>query len=328
MAADQSAGLPAPEELTLLAGICRTESLKEAAASCGLSVSTANRRLAQLRAKFGDPLFSRSGNRLLPTPRMKEIEKKLFPLLSSLRHFYDARAFDPSQLKGTFRVMTTDNNFVNFLGPVLPEISREAPGLEIEVIPLRRNGMWMLMSGRADLAIYAFPGSRREIREVPLASDRYCLLLRRDHPAAVKWMREGSLSLADLAPYTQIMNPRFSRSLRDPCGYERGPGKKRIYSPFFNTNPDLLLEGDFVQWTIELAASRAIAAFGESLLMIPAAGFRDYGPTDTVTALLLWAAKDERDPASQWIRSLVIAAARERFPQSAEEADAALDNGL
>lgn len=317
MVQNERAALPSSEELELLAGLFRTESLRDAAASLRISNSTASRRLSEMRARFSDPLFTRSGSRLLPTPRMKEIAAKLFPLLDSLEHFYDAKAFEPSQLKGQFRILTTDNNFLNILSPVPPRISREAPELELEVMPLRRNGMWQLISGKADLAIYAFLEYRREIRAAPLEKDRYCLLLRRDHPAARLWLREGELTLAALSPYTQIMNPRFSRTLRDPCGYERGPGQKRLYSPFFNTNPALLLESDFVQWTLESAARRAIDATEDELLMIPARAFTDYGPTDTVTSLLLWAARSENDPLSQWVRSIIIGAAREKNPGGA-----------
>ncbi|MDL2059919.1 LysR family transcriptional regulator [Mesosutterella sp. AGMB02718] len=232
MVQNERAALPSSEELELLAGLFRTESLRDAAASLRISNSTASRRLSEMRARFSDPLFTRSGSRLLPTPRMKEIAAKLFPLLDSLEHFYDAKAFEPSQLKGQFRILTTDNNFLNILSPVLPRISREAPELELEVMPLRRNGMWQLISGKADLAIYAFPEYRREIRAAPLEKDRYCLLLRRGHPAARLWLREGELTLAALSPYTQIMNPRFSRTLRDPCGYERGPARKGSTRPF------------------------------------------------------------------------------------------------
>ncbi len=309
-----SGNIPTPDELRLLERLLSGETLREAAKAAGLSLSSASRLLSQARVRAGDPLFKRSGNRLLPTPRMRALSERLLPLLEGLSGFYEEERFDPGSLSGSFRILVTDNGFLGYVAPVIPELKKKAPGLTLDIIPLRRSGSWMIESGRADLGICAFPDNRKSLRWIVLSEFSYCLVLRKDHPVYRKWLREGELSLSDLSPYVQFMNRRFASGGQDEaCGYERGPGTNRIYSPYFAAAPFAIIEScpDAVQWATMRAGRRA-GTLSDALGVIPAEDFTDYGKASSRTKLV-WAVRDDSNPANQWVRSLIVAAAKRNF---------------
>ena len=76
----------------LLLLLLESSSLSSAAAETGVSPSTASKILQKTRGLFDDPLFVRSGGRMLPTERMRELAPGF---ASALRTF--ASLAEPSE---------------------------------------------------------------------------------------------------------------------------------------------------------------------------------------------------------------------------------------
>ena len=60
------------QDLRILRSLYRTHSQKETALARGLSSPTLSRRIAEMRDLFGDKLFVRYANTMMPTPFMVE----------------------------------------------------------------------------------------------------------------------------------------------------------------------------------------------------------------------------------------------------------------
>ena len=83
-------------------------SVSRAADRLNLSQSAMSRVLGRLRDLLDDPLFTRQGQRLLPTEKALETNRALGEPLESLRQLLSEQEFEPKSCDQTFTIATTD----------------------------------------------------------------------------------------------------------------------------------------------------------------------------------------------------------------------------
>lgn len=171
---------------------------------------TMSRALRRLREDLGDPLLVRSGQGLVRTARAERIHASLRDGLRALRRVLHDDDFDPATARDTLTVAAYDIVGVFVLPALLRRMGAEAPGLALDVVPLRyANLVAQLEGGALDLAIGVnfteAPGLMRRL----LFRDAWVCLARRGHPALAKGL--------DLATYA-----RLPHALASPEG--DGPG--------------------------------------------------------------------------------------------------------
>ncbi len=161
-------------------------SLTAAGARLGLTQPAVSHALRRLRDRFGDPLFVRVANRMLPTDaavRLHEPLDQAFELLN--RALQSNLAFDPLVTERTFRVAMSDIAESYILPRLMHELSLISPFVRVDIVPLIPDGVASAMrSGEIDLAIGTIGVSDKDCVSVDTFNDRYICLVRAGHPIA------------------------------------------------------------------------------------------------------------------------------------------------
>jgi DNA-binding transcriptional LysR family regulator len=103
--------------------IANEGSVTRAAQRLGRSQSSTSEALARLRESLNDPLFWRSGGKMIPSPRARQLE----PVIQSILHnanrlITNPQIFDPKEASGEIRLCMTDYGSTLIL-PQLHDVS-------------------------------------------------------------------------------------------------------------------------------------------------------------------------------------------------------------
>lgn len=133
-----------------------------AAERLNLSASAVSHGLGRLRRLLHDPLFLKTPKGVVPTDRAKELAAPIGDVLARVRSVIStAEPFDPARSRRRFTIGTADG-FSVFLPPLLEEIARNAPGIDLVVRHMQMETALSDLDGRLiDVAIapfYELPG--------------------------------------------------------------------------------------------------------------------------------------------------------------------------
>lgn len=182
--------------LRVFLAIWDLRSLTAAGDRLGLTQPAISHALRRLRERFGDPLFVRVANRMLPTDaavRLHEPLDQAFELLN--RTLQSGVVFDPRATERTFRVAMSDIAEVYILPRLISELSRISPFVRVHVVPLLPDSVVSSMrSGEIDLAIGAISSPEKDLISIDTFNDRYICLVRANHPVAKSRLTRANFS--------------------------------------------------------------------------------------------------------------------------------------
>ncbi|MGO1461148.1 MAG: LysR family transcriptional regulator [Marinobacter sp.] len=165
--------------------IYREGSLTRAAKALHLTQPAVSHSLSRLRDHFDDPLFTRQGNQMVPTPLARRFLESMKPALTQIQGAVNQfHAFDPASQRKTYSLGLRDVLESTFLPPLMQRLTTY-PELEIvsKRIP-RREMETQLAAGKLDFAVdVLLPVSSQTSHEL-LRRDRLVVLAREDHPLA------------------------------------------------------------------------------------------------------------------------------------------------
>lgn len=165
--------------------IYREGSLTRAAKALHLTQPAVSHSLSRLRDHFDDPLFTRQGNQMVPTPLARRFLASMKPGLTQIQGAVNQfHAFDPANQRKTYSLGLRDVLEATFL-PQLMQRLTPYPELEIasKRIP-RRDMETQLAAGKLDFAVdVLLPVSSQTSHEL-LRQDRLVVLAREGHPLA------------------------------------------------------------------------------------------------------------------------------------------------
>jgi DNA-binding transcriptional LysR family regulator len=156
-----------------------------AATTLGLTQSAVSNQLARLREAFDDPLFVRTSEGMVPTPRALAIADPIRKSLVAIRFCLEEQlGFDPAASDRTFRIYMSDVGQMVFLPKLIERLARVAPRVNIETVqvPAGRMRDIALESGEVDLAMGYFEDFDGAFRQQMLFEERYVGMVRRGHP--------------------------------------------------------------------------------------------------------------------------------------------------
>lgn len=288
--------------LVALKLLLEERSVRGAARRARVTPSAMSHTLARLRALFGDELLVRAGRELLPTARAEALAEPLEQVLQLTRALLDdGPPIDPGALRRAFRLVCTDHVSTVLLPRVEERLRREAPGVDLLVLPLVPETMDDLRRGLVDAAIGVFPDAPPEMRVRRLFEDAFVTVARRQHPRV-----EGpELTLeAFLREDHVLVAPRGTpRGTVDEVLEQRGL-KRRVARSF----PSFLSALWHVAATDHLltVSARLVAAARQRLELRPFApplALPGYALT------LAWHPRLERSREDAWLRGLLVEAA-------------------
>lgn len=280
--------------LVILDALLEERSVTRAAQRLGMSQPAVSRALARLRNLFSDPLLVEGRDGYVPTPRAVAVRPLLQSALAEVERMLESRPYDPSSATGKFRLFVTDLHAAVLIPRLIARLDAEAPGVDLDVLPVGPQVMQALEDGAVDAAIGLSAGAPAEIRRRTLFQEGFCTLMRPGHPAANdltldRYMRAGHIVVNIGSPQTA------------PVDAVLGGGKRRIRvrAPSFLAAVEIAAQSDLML-TLPVSLTRTLAVSGR-LVALPS-------PVKLapISMDLFWHARFQNEPRHVWLRSLVV----------------------
>jgi DNA-binding transcriptional LysR family regulator len=256
-----------------------------------------------MRATFGDELLVRTAAGYELTPRARALQCELADVMPRLASLVRSDQFDPSTATDNVRIRCTDY-VTTLVGPTwFPELFHQAPALTLTIEPLSPHTFDDLDRGRIDLALTPVKPSGALHWQL-LFHEEFVCVLAADHPVT-----STRVTLDDLAryPHARVLALPLENMLAEQQLHQLG-----VYAPSGLSVPYF---------------TAAVAALPRTTLIavLPSRFARLYKDDPRVriaqapTQLtpfgygMTWHPRLNRDPAHQWLRSLVSQATKTAF---------------
>jgi DNA-binding transcriptional LysR family regulator len=290
-------------QLKVLLMLLEEASVSGAARRLGVTQPALSHSLRALRDSLGDPLLVAGARGMALTPRAAALAGPLRRTLRELELVLGGSGdFEAATARRTFVLATWDGVAVTLLPRVLARIRGEAPGLDLDVRPVPREGSGPgLEDGVFDLAIEVRPRDTPGLKRRVLHEDDFVCLVRADHPGVGEtldldtFVRLPHALISPQGEGTGIVDRRLSE-----LGLARRIGLRIRY---FVAAPLIVAQSDLI-----LTAPRTIAE-----AMLPLAPLRMLAPPLPLPAFpvaLVWHERADLDPGHRWLRDTFAGADR------------------
>jgi DNA-binding transcriptional LysR family regulator len=292
--------------LRALEALLAERSVTRAADKLGLSQPGMSRSLARLRELTGDPLLVRTPRGMVLTDGAEQLLPPVRFALDAVNGVLGQRAqFDPSRAKCRFVVATTDYPELVLFPRLLARLSREAPGVELEIQPVFGDIHKTLEMGRADLVIGIIFEEAAGFYRQSLWDDRLVCMVRKDHPGV-----SDPLAIEEyLALPHVLIAPRGKRGgMVDDALAMRGLDRRvTLKVPHYLGAPHIVAQSDLCLTVAARVANAMSAVLPLRVLELPVTV-----PAFKVTQF--WHERNHLAPAHVWMRGVLQEIATEVAP--------------
>lgn len=282
-------------QLRVLDALLSEGTVTRAAQRLGRPQSTVSTALNRLRAALGDPLFTRSGQGMQPTPRAAALREPLARLLEDLAAALSPPPpFDPATSERTFTLAASDYTQFVVAAPLMEILASEAPRARLRIEPLGTPLPWSrLADGHLDLVIAGRAKAPEGLRSRLLFRDDIVCLLRANHPALQEpWSLDRYLEL----PHIEVQSSQ-GPTAADLALQEMGRQRDvRVIVPHFLVAPFVALRTGLCFTLARRIADPLSRRLPFRVLPLPFAA-----PEVTIRAY--WHPKAQEDPGHRWLRS-------------------------
>jgi len=259
--------------------------------------SAVSNSLARLRELLGDPLFVRSGRKVVPTPFARSLAPDVAATVDRLRQILEARRdFRADTCTRAFTLASADN--IGILPALAVRFSRAMPKASLRIVTLDHavasDG---LASGDIDVSLALPPTMPRDIRsEAAYAERLVCAMWRKAAPPA------GRLTLKQFVAARHVevaLQGKYAIDYVDgalaPLGHRRSIA---LSVPQFALAAACVVGTTYITM-LPASMSKGLAA------SLPIAVFRPPLELPVITILQLWHARSDADPGSSLLRRVV-----------------------
>ncbi len=265
----------------------------------GVSQPAVSNALSRLRKLLGDELFLRTSRGMVPTPFAEQLAESVTYALDMIHGALNQRdAFDARTCVRSFTIGMTDIGEIVFLPALLERLAREAPGVTLNTV---RNAAVNLNdemgAGHVDLAIGLLPQLKAGFFQRRLFRQRYVCVFRLGHVLDKKRITLEAFSRAE---HVVVVSPGTGHGKVEELLRRSGIQRQvRLTVPHFVPLGHILGSTDLVATVPARLAEKMAGPFG--------LGFRDHpAALPEVPINLFWHARYHKDPANQWLRSVVV----------------------
>lgn len=290
--------------LLVLDALVSEESVTRAASRVGLSQPAMSHALARLRVLLDDRVLVRAGQRMRASAKAKSMARSVREGLGAFeRALWGESAFDLATTERSIRIATADFGQLVVVPPLVAEVARAAPGVDLEVTTLASGIDRALVDGDVDLTLDVGPARRpytrraRGVLSTRLLEERFVCVLRRRHPDAD--LRRLTLARYAALPHV-IVSPRgrvFGAG--DAALAERGLRRHVLLTvPSFLAAANAVLGSDAVLTVAERAART-----------LPSRSFVVVEPPIALEGFALhlrWHERQDADPFHAWLREAIV----------------------
>ena len=122
--------------LRVFDAVMTEQNLTCAAGHLAMTQPAVSNAIKRLRESLGDDLLIRTAYGVKPTPRAEALWPQVRSALASLEAAVTPGTFDVSKTHATFRMAMADATAAFWLPALMRSIEREAPGVNIRMVPL------------------------------------------------------------------------------------------------------------------------------------------------------------------------------------------------
>ena len=289
-------------DLNLLAvfdAIYTERSLTRAARKVPLSQPAMSNALRRLRESLEDPLFTRTAQGMIPTPRARALAEPVRQALDLIQNGLRRDAeFDFGSSHRKFTVAAEDYGEAVIMPRLMDWITHVAPYIRLEIRPEPGSSLGpQLKDGLVDIALdyFALKGNEFEVQAV--IDETLVTMSRRDHPLIGDTLgldQFASIPHLALTPRTRT-TPVVDRALA-------GVGLKRriaAQAPHFLSMP-LIVQNTNLLCTLPKRMAHVYAdVFRLKVLKTPV-------DLPAFPIYLMWHRSMNDDPGHQWLRTAII----------------------
>ncbi|NVD34586.1 LysR family transcriptional regulator [Marinobacter lutaoensis] len=274
--------------------IYREGSLTRAAKALHLTQPAVSHSLARLREHFNDPLFTRQGNRMVPTPLARRFLESMRPGLTQIQSAVNQfHAFDPATQRKTYSLGLRDILESTFLPQLM---KRLAPYPELDIVSqrvARREMETQLAAGKLDFAVDVLLPVSSQTGHERLRRDRLVVLARQDHPLARQGLdMEGYLAARHVLVSSRTEGPGLEDFELSRLGVHRDI---RLRCQHYFAACRVIEETDLLL-TMPETYARLLSEHARIAIMAPPAEL------PAIDVHLYWHTAYEREPALVWFR--------------------------
>lgn len=284
--------------------IYREGNLTRASEALNLSQPAVSHALARLRDRFDDPLFERSGKKMLPTPLAKAIVERVREGLGNLEStLVDGLIFDPTTAERTFTIAMRDVLEAKALPEIAMKLKQVAPKIRFRSVQLARRDIEnALVRGSIDFAADVLIPVSKQLHHKLLGSEELSVMMSKDHPLA-KTPEKLDLEAYLAAEHVQVSSRPNGPGIEDVALSRLGETRDiAMRCQHYYAAAKVVAQSD---WLLTLPTTYATAlsddsAPGTSNVIAPLP-FQ----TEPLEVHLYWHTKAEQDPALIWCKQQI-----------------------
>lgn len=285
--------------LRVLEAMLQHENVTAAARAVGLSQSALSNALGRLRRHYGDPLFVKTKDGMLPTPRAREIAQPVRQALALVRASTMPQApFDLGGSRRLFRFHMTDVGELVFLPRIMERVRALDAAVRIETSQLPETEVVArLVTGDIDFAAGYLPDLPPTIVRAPLFRERYVCMTSRDNPLGA----DGKLRLREFLDARHVFIEALGSGHRiiERTLERHRPGiEPALRVPHFMVIPMIVAATDLVVTLPSRVASVFADVVPVRLLELPLA-------IPSVDVSLFYHRRFAEDPPVRWMSALM-----------------------
>jgi DNA-binding transcriptional LysR family regulator len=273
--------------------------VSKVAENLGLGQPAVSNALARLRKLFGDELFLRTSSGMQPTPFADQLAESIGYALGMIHGAINVKnSFDPAASKRSFSVGMTDIGEIYFLPLLMEKIQKVAPAVSISTV--RNTSVHLkdsMEAGHVDLAIGLLPQLKAGFFQQRLFTQQYVCMFRDGHALDRKKITPPDFFAAD---HVAVVSTGTGHGIVDDMLDKNSPQRKvRLTVPHFVAVGHILQSTDLVATVPERLAEKMAKPFNLKYVAHPI-------KLPQIAINLFWHAKYHKDPANQWLRSLIF----------------------
>lgn len=216
-----------------------------AARRLSMTQPSASAALERCRRLFGDPLLVRSGRGMALTARAEALREPVRAMIGEARMLLGSGPAEVGASTRTVRMIASDVPAVTLVPMLWERLRSSAPGIDLVLLPWRDadDVISAFTRDQADLAISVLPQAGTSFRRTELYIERYCIAMRRGHPAAAAFDIEQWLAY----PHVIVSSRGAQRTPLDDLLELQGRARRvGVVVPNFMMVPPLLLAADLI----------------------------------------------------------------------------------
>ncbi|RZL01643.1 MAG: LysR family transcriptional regulator [Rubrivivax sp.] len=270
-----------------------------------LSQPAVSHALARLRRLWGDPLFVRQGNHMVPTELTRRVIGEVQAHLRGLQSVMaQAETFDPALLNMTVRLGMRDVLEAITLPPLMARLAEVAPGVKVASVRVPRDALAQALTlGEVDLVIDRQRRVDGRIKGERLADESLAVVMRRDHPLAARPMAvDAYFAGRHVMVSVQPDQPDPLQSVWAALG--QGERDVFLRCQHYFSAANVVLHSDALLTLPRTYAEELARSLPLVVRELPL-------PVPPIVIWMYWHADRDADPVHRWLRDSVCAGARQ-----------------